>query len=177
MKTAVDKYNELVKKIANYKGHFPKAEDFGMNYDEFYRIVNEIEKDGLFNEGYWGLNEEYVFNGLTFKGQSFIENNDKKEYSKIEKTEVNINIGRDNKGSIIVGDNNIINNSKFEKDFNDLIIALEKLNFKDKEILIDNLKKSKNDKNRLQETLGKLLTKGSEVGSIVSMVTSLLTYL
>jgi hypothetical protein len=174
MKTAIDKYNELVKAITNYKNGFPKAEDFGMNYDEFYRIIKAIEKDGLFQEGKWGISGEYIFMGLTFKGQNFIENNDKIEYSKIEKTEVNINIGRDNQAPIVVGNDNNVNNSKFETDFNNLIHTLKKLNISDKETIIMQLQDAKNDKNKLQTVLGQLLTRGSEVSSVISTIIPLL---
>lgn len=79
-----NKYNMLVKEIANLKDKDIYPKTFGMDYQEFKAIIDEIEKDGLFEKGYWLLDGSYMFIGLTFKGRSFIENNDKKEYHKIE---------------------------------------------------------------------------------------------
>ena len=84
-----DKYNILVKEIANSKNKDIYPKTFGMDYQEFKAIIDEIEKDGLFEKGYRLLDGSYIFTGLTFKGRNFIENNDKKEYHKIEKTEIN----------------------------------------------------------------------------------------
>mgnify|MGYP003403533049 CR=1 FL=1 len=115
-----DKYNMLVKEIANSKDKNIYPKTLGMDYQEFKAIIDEIEKDGLFEKGRWALSGFYIFNSLTFKGRSFIENNDKKEYHKIEKTEIsyyhNVSVGGNNHGNIITGDKNIIN-SEFDKNF------------------------------------------------------------
>ena len=168
----------LVTKIPEQSG-YPKANNFDMQYDEFYAIIKEIEEDGLFKKGQWGINREYCFMGLTFKGRSFIEHNDKKEYNKIEKTEVHydnsikIQIGGDNRGNIIAGqDNNT--NLEFETKFNILVETIKNSELQDKENIVKELMKNKNDKHNLNSYLGKLLTRGAEVASIVSTIGDLL---
>ena len=181
MKTVNEKYNELVYKIPQERNTAIEAENYNLDYDEFKRIVEAIERDGLFKEGMWCLSGHYHFRGLTFEGQNFIENNDKKEYSKIEKTEINynhqINIGRDNHGIVVSGDKNKIYNSKFEKEFIELIDALKKSELTDKQHIINELTLVKDNKTNLQTKLGHLLTRGAEVGSITSMIVALLSSL
>ncbi|MFA6740378.1 MAG: hypothetical protein WCR78_02700 [Arcobacteraceae bacterium] len=173
-----DKYNMLVKEISSSKDKNIYPKTFGMNYQEFKSIIDEIEKDGLFEKGWWALAGFYIFNSLTFNGRSFIENNDKKEYLKIEKTEINhhhnISIGGDNNGNIITGNNNIIN-SEFDRKFYELINAINNSNIQDKQLLIEELKVNKNDEISLKKTLGMIITKGSEITSIVSAVVTLLS--
>lgn len=173
-----DKYNILVKEIANSKNKDIYPKTFGMDYQEFKAIIDEIEKDGLFEKGWWALAGFYIFNSLTFKGRSFIENNDKKEYHKIEKTEINyhhnISVGGDNNGNIISGNNNIIN-SEFDKKFHELITAINNSNIQDKQLILEELNKNKNDGISFKKSLGTVITKGAEVASIVSAAIVLLS--
>ena len=173
---ANDKYNMLVKEISNSKNGV-NAKTFGMDYQEFRAIVDEIENDGLFEKGMWVFSGAYLFKSLTFKGRSFLENNDKKEYHKIEKTEINynhsVNVGGDNHGNIITGNNNTIV-SEFDKKFDALVQVINNSNIQDKEILIQDLQANKNDEKSFKKSLGAVLTKGAEFGSIVSAVSALL---
>ena len=173
-----DKYNMLVEKIANSKDKDIYPKTFGMDYQEFKAIIDEIEKDGLFEKGYRLLDGSYIFTGLTFKGCSFIENNDKKEYPKIEKTEINyhhnISVGGNNNGNIITGNNNIIN-SEFDKKFHELITAINNSNIQDKQLILEELNKNKNDEISFKKSLGVVITKGAEVASIVSAAIALLS--
>lgn len=158
----------LVKEIANSKNKNIYPKTFGMDYQEFKAIIDEIEKDGLFEKGYWMLDGSYMFIGLTFKGRNFIENNDKKEYLKIEKTEINyhhnISVG---------GDNNIIN-SEFDKKFHELITAINNSNIQDKQLILEELNNNKNNEISFKKSLGTVITKGAEVASIVSAAIALL---
>lgn len=172
-----DKYNMLVKEIANSKDKNIYPKTFGMDYQEFKAIIDEIEKDGLFEKGRWALSGFYIFNSLTFKGRSFIENNDKKEYHKIEKTEINyhhnISVGGDNNGNIISG-NNIIS-SEFDKKFHELITAINNSNIQDKQLILEELNNNKNNEISFKKSLGTVITKGAEVASIVSAAIALLS--
>lgn len=174
-----DKYNMLVKELPKYKNNsvFPQA--FGLTDEEFKNIIIEIEQDGLFKPGIFNMSDSsYIHRGLTFKGESFLENNDKKEYHKIEKTEINyhhnVNVGGDNHGNIITGNNNTIV-SEFEKKFDALIQAINSSNIQNKEIIIQDLQNNKNDEKSFKKSLGAVLTKGAEFGSIVSAVSALLS--
>ncbi len=173
-----DKYNMLVREIANSKSENIYPKTFGLDFQEFKAIINEIENDGLFEKGWWALGGFYIFNTLTFKGRSFLENNDKKEYHKIEKTEINyhhsVNVGGDNHGNIIAGNNNTIV-SEFDNKFNELIQAINSSNIQDKEIIIQDLQNNKNDEKSFKKSLGIVLTKGAEISSIVSAVSALLS--
>ena len=121
-KTLEEKYNMLVSEIPKTRimGDVIGS-TYGLDDKEFEQIVKEIERDGLFEYSEWGIGGIYFFKGLTYKGESFLQHSDKKEYSKIEKTEINygntINISGDNHGIAISGDENIILNSEFEKKF------------------------------------------------------------
>ncbi|DAB27522.1 MAG TPA: hypothetical protein CFH78_07285 [Sulfurimonas sp. UBA10385] len=132
----------------------------------------------MFEKGWWGLGKFYIFNSLTFKGRSFLENNDKKEYPKIEKTEViyhnNISVGGNNHGSIITGNNNTVI-SEFDTKFNNLLQAINSSNVQDKELIIQELNNNKSNEVSLKKYLGTVLTKGAEFGSIVSAVSALLS--
>ncbi|MDX9743451.1 MAG: hypothetical protein RBT59_06500 [Arcobacteraceae bacterium] len=171
-----DKYNMLVKELPKFKDKCANPQDFGLSDDEFKNIIGEIERDGLFKKGYFSIdNYSYGFMGLTFKGESFLENNYKKEY---HKTEINYNhnvtVGGDNHGNIITGNDNTIV-SKFEKKFDALIQAINNSNIQDKEIIIQELQNNKNDDKSFKKSLGSVLTKGAEFGSIVSAVSALLS--
>ena len=106
------------------------------------------------------------------------ENNDKKEYHKIEKTEINyhhnISVGGNNNGNIITGNNNIIN-SEFDKKFHELITAINNSNIQDKQLILEELNKNKNDGISFKKSLGTIITKGAEVASIVSAAIALLS--
>jgi len=173
-----DKYNMLVKEIANSKSEYIYPKTFGLDFKEFKAIIDEIEDDGLFEKGFWALGRFYIFNNLTFKGRSFLENNDKKEYHKIEKTEVNyhnnISVSGNNHGNIITGNNNTIV-SEFDKKFNELIQVINNSNLQSKDIIIQDLKNNKNDEKLLKKSLGTVLTKGAEFSSIISAVSALLS--
>jgi hypothetical protein len=173
-----DKYNMLVCEIANSKDKNIYPKKFGLDFQEFRSIIDEIENDGLFEKGWWALGQFYIFNTLTFKGRNFLENNDKKEYHKIEKTEINyhhsVNVGGDNHGNIITGNNNNIV-SEFDKKFDELIQAINSSNLQSKELMIQELKNNKNDEVSLKKYLGTVLTKGAEFSSIVSAVSALLS--
>ena len=172
--TTDDKYNQLVYKIGQLKdGTTVNPKDFNLEYSEFKSIVDEIERDSLFNNGYWALSGEYIFMGLTYKGRSFIENNDGKQYSKIEKVEVanhtHINVGQTNNGNIIVGNNNTIN-SEFNQKFDNLVQAIQQSNLQDKENILRELNGCKNDETALKKFMGTLLGRGAEVASITSAI-------
>lgn len=175
-----DKYNELVSQISKRKaGDTIRAKDFQLDTHEFRTFIEEIEKDGLIKAGDWYVERgAYGFNGLTLQGMSFIESNDKKQYSKIEKTEVNYNnhitVGGDNAGNIIVGSGNYVN-YEFERKFSDLINAVNSSTLQDKEMILEKLNTRKNDKVSLQQYAGELLSRGAEVGSIVSTIAALLS--
>ena len=172
------KYNMLVKEIANSKDKNIYPKTFRMDNQEFKAIIDEIEKDGLFEKGYRLLDGRYIFTGLTFKGRNFIENNDKKEYHKIEKTEIsyyhNVSVGGNNHGNIITGDKNIIN-SEFDKKFHELITAINNSNIQDKQLIIEELNNNKNDAISFKKSLGTVITKGVEFASIVSTAVTLLS--
>ena len=148
-----DKYNLLVKEISNSKSDNIKPETFGLDYQEFKAIIEEIEYDGLFEKGYWALAGFYIFTGLTFKGKNFIENNDKKEYHKIEKTEVNyhhnVSVGGNNTGNIISGNNNTID-TKIHNDFDKLINEILKSDLENKHMIVQNLQNNKHNPDSLK---------------------------
>ncbi len=169
-----DKYNKLVYEIEKLKNYSRiKAKNFSLENNEFQSIIDQIERDNLFNKGRLTLNEEYIFMGLTFQGQSFIENNDGKEYSKIERVEVenhtHINIGKNNNGNIVVGNDNSIN-SKFDQKFYDLLNAVKKSDLQDKENILEELNTHKNNEIALKQFMGTLLTRGEEVTSIIAAI-------
>ena len=173
-----EKYNTLVYKFSKLKeGSKVETKDFKLEYSEFRGLIDEIELDGLVNRGQRALSGEYFFMGLTFKGRSFVENNDKKEYTKMEKTEINYNtnisVGRDNTGNIVIGDNNAFT-SEYELKFNSLIEAISNSSINDKDSIIEKLQAHKEDKNTIQKILGNLLTRGAEVTSIAASAGALL---
>ena len=177
--TSSDKYNKLVYEVGQLKsGENINPKDFGLNYDEFKSIIDEVERDNLFNDGHWLLSGGYIFMGLTFKGRSFIESNDGKQYSKIERVEVSnhthINVGRDNTGNIVVGSNNEVK-SEFNQKFDELVHSVKESNIEDKENILKELNANKNDETALKQIMGNLLSRGAEVASITSAIGALLS--
>jgi len=162
-----EKYNQLIFAMSQLKETFVKAEKFNLDYEEFENIVKELEYDGLIKKGEWCIGGEYFFNGLTFKGRSFLENQDKKQYGKIEKTEINnhynVHVGENNYGNIIAGSNNVVN-SEFNQKFNDLVDAIDKSNMDNKDIVITELKNKKSNFKGLQDYLLGILSKGTDKG-------------
>ncbi len=174
-----DKYNKLVYEIGQMQEKTTvEPKDFGLDPTEFKEIIKEIESDGLFKKGYVNIsNNEYGFSGLTFKGRSFVEINDKKEYTKMDKTEINYNtnisVGRDNTGNIVTGDNNMVI-SEYELKFNSLIEAINSSSINYKDSIITELQTCRDDKVSMQKFLGNLLTRGAEVTSIAASAGALL---
>jgi hypothetical protein len=146
-----------------------------LEFDEYESIIHELENDGLIKRGEWCLSGGYHFMGLTFKGRGFIENHDKKEYYKIEKTEINNSINiESNHGIAIIGNGNHVSMSEFNQKFEQLIQDIKNSNLNDQNIIIDELDKHKNNKKALQSYLGELLTRGTEVATILPAIGSLL---
>ena len=173
-----EKYNRLVYEIGQMKEKITiYPNDFGLDPSEFKGIVKEIESDGLFKKGYWSLSsDEYNFEGLTFKGRGFIENSEKKEYIKMEKTEINntyVSVDGNNTGTIIAGNNNSVS-SEYELKFNSLIEAINNSSINDKDSIIAELRARKDNKTSTQKYLGTLLAKGAEVASIATYIGALL---
>lgn len=79
------KQNEIIDYLGKQKVHseiYPS--DFKIEYDEFKSHINKMEDMEYINKGRWFQSDNlYIFNGLTFDGRSFLQNND----SKIEKKE------------------------------------------------------------------------------------------
>lgn len=176
---ANDLYNKIVYVVGQKKeGTTVKKEEFDLEQNGFKSIIDKIENDGLFQKGVWLLAGGYIFMGLTYDGRIFIENDDKKEYYKIEKTEINyhhnVNVGGNNHGNIITGNHNTIV-SEFDKRFDELIHTINSSNLQSKEIIIQDLENNKNNGILLKKSLGAVLTKGAEFGSIVSAVSALLS--
>jgi len=162
-----EKYNQLIFAMSQSRETLVKAEKFNLNYEEFENIVKELEYDGLIKRGEWCIGGEYSFNGLTFRGRSFLENNDKKQYKKIDKTEINYNhnvhVGGHNQGNIITGSNNVVN-SEFNQKFNNLVDAIDKSNMENKDIIINELNNKKSNFKLLKEYVLGILSKGVDKG-------------
>jgi len=150
--------------------------DYGLNYQEFKAIIDEIEFDALFEKGFWTLDGFYIFTGLTFKGRNFLENSDKKQYYKIEKTEVNhnhnINITGNNNGNIISGNNNTIH-SEFDKNFSALIDEIDKSSLANKHSIMKELNRCKDNPKTFKSYIKSLLGIGVEA-SISTLIGRLL---
>jgi hypothetical protein len=163
---ANSKYKRLVKEISNSKDKNIYPKTFELDFQEFKAIIDEIENDGLFEKGWWALDKSYIFNSLTFKGRGFLDNDDKKEYHKIEKTEINnyhnISVGGHNNGNIITGNNNTVT-SEFDKNLDELIQAINSSNLQSKELMIQELKNKRNDETSFKSYLISLLQLGVEV--------------
>lgn len=169
-----DKYNMLVNEISNSASDNIKPKDFGLEYQEFKTIIDEIENDGLFEKGFWALAGFYIFTGLTFKGRNFLENSDKKQYHKIEKTEVNhnINVTGNNNGNIISGNHNSIH-SEFNKNFNALLEEINKSSLENKHLIIKELSANKDNPETFKSYIKSLLVIGVEA-SISTLIGNLL---
>ena len=112
--------------------------------------------------------------GLTFDGRNFIENNDSKEYHKIEKTEIHNSINIEtNHGIAVAGNNNTINNSEFTRKFIQLIQEIENSSIGNKAKIIQELNEKKEDMVALRSYLGTLLTRGAEVATLVPVIGAL----
>lgn len=194
-----EKYNLVLQGLSDIKGTDIEASYFDLDYDEFEGIINELESDELINKGEWSeFGKFYHSQGLTFNGKKFIENNDSKEYHKIEKTEINnhhlniktngvepippklnmtinnhLNI-KTNHGIAVAGNNNIVTNSEFNQQFIQLIQEIQNSNIDNKNQIIHDLNKHKEDKAILQSYLETLLTRGAEVATLVSAIGALL---
>ena len=127
------KYNMVIYNIDSI-GKFPiEASDFNLKNNEFEGIIKQLEYVGLIERGEWTLCEGYIFNGLTFDGRNFIENNDSKEYHKIEKTEIHNNLHIEtNHGIAVAENNNTINNSEFTRNFTQLLQEIDNSNISNK---------------------------------------------
>ena len=171
-----DKYNMLVNEIANSTSDNIEPKNFGLDYQEFKAIIDEIEYDGLFEKGFWALDGFYIFTGLTFKGRNFLENSDKKQYHKIEKTEVNyhnsITVSGNNSGNIISGNHNTVY-SEFDKNFSALVDEINKSNLENKQLIIKELNNSKNNPETFKSYIKSLLGIGVEA-SISILIGNLL---
>jgi len=111
---------------------------------------------------------------LTEKGNDFLSNKEKVENIK---TEINHNYHmniNENHGIAVTGNENTIINSKFEEKFMQLTQAIHQTNIEDKNQIIQNLNDYKNDKLKLQNYLGQLLTRGAEVATLVPAIGALL---
>ncbi len=170
-----EKYNLVIHELNNEKVKQIAASHFNLEYDEFKSIIDELEYDGLINRGEWLLNGSYFSMGLTFQGRSFIEQNDSKEYYKIEKTEINNSVNiHTNHGIAVSGNDNIINNAEFNQKFTQLIQELESSSIENKNQIIQDLNEKKDNKLGLQSYLGTLLTRGAEVATVVPAIAALL---
>lgn len=178
MNSIEEQYNKIVYYLANLQeGIDIEPKIFNLTYSDFKSLLSEMERDGLINSGHWLLSGGYIFMGMTFRGKSFVQNQDKKQYAKIEKTETNyhntVNIGGNNNGQVAIGDNNSFS-SEFDNKFLRLLQGIHTSQLSDKDAIIEELKNVKSDKVALQSSLGHLLTRGAEVSSLVSMITALL---
>ena len=174
-----EKYNQLVFEMAQSKETIVKAEKFALSDVEFESIIKEIESDGLFNSGNWFIDGGYGFNGLTFKGRSFLENRDKKQYSKIEKTEINYNhnvhVGGNNNGNIVTGNNNHVN-FEFQEKLNDVVEAIKQSNMVNKDNIIKDLNDKKNNSKAVKNYILGILSKGVEK-NVSTTIGNLLSFL
>jgi len=163
MSSMSEKYNLVIHKIKDSRDRL-KASDFDLEYDELIRDVTEL-LDGSFHLT------------LTFNGKSFLENNDSKEYHKIEKTEIHHNSSlniENNSGIAVVGNNNIINTSEFNQKFTQLIQEIEHSNIGNKAQIIQDLTEKKDDSKSLKFYLYSLLSAASDASSVVSVIGGLL---
>lgn len=79
-------------------------------------------------------------------------------------------------GNLSTGDNasNVANITVLNKKIDKLVEELEKSNFTNKKELISELKENRNDSSKLTETLGKLLSRASEISTVVPFVKEVL---
>jgi hypothetical protein len=170
-----EKYNIVLQGLSNINGDCTYASVFSLEYDEYKSIVDALEYDGLMNRGEWCMSGGYHPMGLTFEGRNFIENNDSKEYHKIEKTEIYNSIKIEtNHGIAVAGNDNTINSSEFNQKFTQLIYEIENSSIGNKAQIIQELNEKKDDKTALQSSLGTLLTRGAEVATLIPVIGALL---
>lgn len=175
MSSMNEKYNLVINNIEGINEYPVKASHFNLEDKEFVGIIKQLEYDGLIDKGEWALLGGYIFMGLTFDGRNFIENNDSKEYHKIEKTEIHNSVNiQANHGIAVAGNDNIINNSEFSQKFTQLIQEIQSSNIENKNQIIQELDERKDNKELLQSYLGKLLTRGAEVATLVPIIGGLL---
>ena len=172
-----EKYNMVLQGLSDIKGNCTYASVFNLEYDEYKGIVDALEYDGLINKGEWCLSGGYHPMGLTFDGRNFIENNDSKEYYKIEKTEIhnnnNLNI-ENNHGIAVAGNNNTINNSEFNQKFTQLIQEIENSSIGNKAQILQKLNEKKEDSESLKPYLYSLLSVASDTAAVISVIGGLL---
>ena len=170
-----EKYNLVLQGLSNIKGDCTHASVFNLNNEVYKSIVDALEYDGLMNKGEWCLSGGYHPMGLTFDGRNFIENNDSKEYHKIEKTEIHNNVNIEtNHGIAVAGNNNTINHSKFNQKFTQLIQEIENSSIGNKSQLIQELNERKEDNETLKPYLYSLLSVASDTASVISVIGGLL---
>jgi hypothetical protein len=179
MKSINEQYNELIYFLIKLNvGDEINPKEVGITKSDLLDLLDAMENDRLIKKTKRFIsNDNPEFRGLTFQGRNFVENQDKKQYSKIEKTEIynhyNVNVGGDNNGQIAIGnDNNFV--SEFDEKFTALIQAMLSSQLADKDLIIEELKRIKSDKVELQSFLVNLLTRGAEVASIVPFIAGLL---
>ena len=170
-----EKYKMILHGLGSIQGKCTYASVFNLEYDEYKSIVDALEYDGLINRGEWCLSGGYHPMGLTFDGRNFIENNDSKEYHKIEKTEINNSVHiQTNHGMAVAGNGNTINTSEFNQKFTQLIQEIKNSSIGNKSQIIQELNEKKEDKIALQSSLGSLLTRGAEVATLIPAIGALL---
>ena len=178
MSSMNEKYNLVINNIEDINNFPIMSSDFNLENQEFEGIIKQFEYDGLIEKGKWALSPEgYIFMGLTFDGRNFIDNNDSKEYHKIEKTEIyhnnNLNIEQNN-GIAVVGNNNIINNTEFNEKFTQLIQEIQNSSIGNKVQIIQDLNEKKENSKNLKSYLYSLLSVASDTASVVSVIGGLL---
>ena len=133
---------------------------------ENFQVINPN-----FNEAQNGISSHYqleVVNSNNIKELKSQNNHSNNIYNNI-----NNNINVTNAGIISTGSNstNIYN----ENNINKLIEEIKKLNLKDEKQIISDLEVSKTDKEKAKITLGSLLSRGSEVSGITSLIIEILS--
>ena len=129
---------------------------------ENFQVINPN-----FNEAQNGISSHYqleVVNSNNIKELKSQNNHSNNIYNNINVT---------NAGIISTGSNstNIYN----ENNINKLIEEIKKLNLKDEKQIISDLEVSKTDKEKAKITLGSLLSRGSEVSGITSLIIEILS--
>lgn len=148
-----------------YKTDFKPAQF--INYIQFFGIIDKVRT--LLLEWTLKLEEDGIIGN-----DYLIFTEGEKEMAK------NINIQNfngilgdiSNNGNFSVEDNSI---KIYNENINKLIDEIKKLKLKDEKQIISDLEISKNDKEKAKITLGGLLTRGSEVSSITSLIIEILS--
>ena len=170
-----EKYEMVLRKISESESAHLSASQFNLTKGELSAIIQELEYDSLINETLRPINGGFVSMGLTYTGRSFLENNDSKEYHKIEKTEIHNNVNIEtNHGIAVAGNNNTINHSKFNQKFTQLIQEIENSSIGNKSQLIQELNERKEDNETLKPYLYSLLSVASDTASVISVIGGLL---